>query len=226
MEFYTEEEKQSNAVSRKGISYAKIYLWFGLGILITGIVGFGLPYILQAIYGTNNESMVSCYTILVVASAIASIVLSLVINLRFMKEKSTASIICFTLYSVAFGILLSSALSFVGLETSLYAFLITGGVMFLMGIFGALLKNRIKNIYLVILSLLFSSLIISLVNLFLFNEMLYWISTFAMLAISLLFVGNLPLIKSKLNLSKVFLSIEFTFKYGLNSSTLHSSLEL
>lgn len=187
MKVYSEEEQlnQKSQTSVKVTSYARIYLWFGLGILLTGLVGFGLPFILS---GMNIDNAIQIYTILTIVSAIVTLPLMIVIQLRALKSSPIASTICYIIYSLAFGVLLSSLLMFAGLGYAVLAFAITGGIMLVMGIFGALLGNRLKNVYMVTITLMLSSLVLALVNVFFFNETLYWIVTFAMLAVIMLYV--------------------------------------
>ncbi|HBD05815.1 MAG TPA: hypothetical protein DCY93_00195 [Firmicutes bacterium] len=190
MEIYTEEEQvklnNKTAIPSTALNYGKIFLWFGIGILITGVVGFTLPYLLGAIFNGNGTKINTAYSIMVIISAIATLVLMILIHFNAFRQRSALVVTCYSLYSIAFGILMSSALSFAGAELSAYAFLITGGIMLVVGILGSLLGNRVKSVYMLIGALVFGSLIISLVNVFLFNETIYWIASFAIFAAVLL----------------------------------------
>jgi len=190
MEIYTEEEQvqlqNKTTIPSTAINYGKIFLWFGLGILISGVVGFSLPYLLSAMFNGNYNKINNAYSIMVIVSTIAVFILMVLIHISAFRQKTAVAVTSYTLYSIAFGILISSALSFAGAELSAYAFLITGGVMLVVGILGSLLGNRVKSVYMLIGVLVFGSLIISLINFFLFNQTIYWIASFALLAAVLL----------------------------------------
>lgn len=185
MEIYEKHNQRAETrpepiISKKGKYWGAIFLWFGLGILLSGVIGFGLPYILLALVGESGFE--GAYTGTLIGSLVILIPLMFIFQFGAMRGKKVTTIVCYILYSAAFGVMLSSSLSFAGVETSLYAFLITGGVMALMGGISVGLGDKINRIALIAMTLMLGGIIISLVTFFFFNETLYWIASFAMLA--------------------------------------------
>jgi FtsH-binding integral membrane protein len=76
-----------------------------------------------------------------------------------------------------------------GLLGIIYSVGITGGIFVLMGLIGVLSRGKIGVMLSLVIALCIGSLILSLVNLFVFNETIYWICSFAILLVFILYVG-------------------------------------
>lgn len=168
--------------------WTQIFLWFGLGVLLSGIIGFVFPWALSYMVSTV-EMFETVYLYSIIGSAIVLFPIMIVFQVGAMKNKSILTAVCYVIYAIAFGILLSSSLYYAGAENSLYALLITGGAMAILGVAGILLKDKLGTIAIISISLATSALLISLVNFFFFNETIYWISSIAMMVCVLLIVA-------------------------------------
>ena len=89
MEIYNTSSSQYENENSKTFSMIKIYAFMALALLITGLVGYGLPYLLVAI-GAE-----AAYLPIMIVSAIVMIPMMIVIQLKAFKKTSKAVPICF-----------------------------------------------------------------------------------------------------------------------------------
>ncbi len=167
----------------------KVFLWMGLGLLITGIVSLGLPNLLALI---PAEASNTTYIVLMVISAIIMFPCVLIVNFKSLKPKSIGIRIAYILYSIAIGVMLSSTFMTIlavdgpnAIMTISMSFLISAGSFLLMGLIGALTKKNLSIIYPLLSALLMGCLIISLVNVFIGSSIVYWITDFVILGVIL-----------------------------------------
>lgn len=181
MEVYnTSTSQYENENSSKTFSMIKIYAFMALALLITGLVGYGLPYLLIA---TGAEG---AYLPIMIVSAIVMIPMMIVIQLKAFKKTSKAVPICFFIYAVAMGCLLSSILMVFDLNLVAIAFLISAGTFGVMALFGVITKNSLNGLLPIVFTAVIGASIISLVNLLIGSEAIYWIVEFVMFGAMLL----------------------------------------
>ena len=92
-------------VASKTFPMIKVFLWMGLGLLITGIVSLGLPNLLALI---PAETSFTTYVVLMVISSLVMFPCVIVVNIKSFKPKSIGIKIAYILYSIAVGVILSS----------------------------------------------------------------------------------------------------------------------
>lgn len=200
MEQYTFEPENVKASTRPvaskaqkaTLSLVKVYLWFALGLLITGVVSLGLPNLLVLFQGTaGEEKMNTIYIVGIVVSVILMIPALIVLNVQAFRKNVPLIITTYVIYALSMGVLLSSLfLSLVGpgegMNTICVAFFVTGGIFLINGVFAALMKKTNLNMLWPILSsLVLGVLIISLVNFFIGSETIYWIVEFVIFGVML-----------------------------------------
>ena len=189
----------ANATSN---SMVKVFLWLGLGLLITGVVSLGMPdflLFLMNTLGVTASAANTTYTVLMVVSALVMFPSIIVMNMKAWRPKSGVMIAGYVTYCLAMGVLLSSmmmeifALSVMSstsfVKTISVAFLATAGSFLIMGLIGGLSKKNLGVLLPFLSSLMIGACAISLVNLFLGSETIYWIIDFAMFAVILLVVA-------------------------------------
>ena len=171
------------------IPYGLTFLYLALGLGIVAAVGFGYPMILEAagadLYTGSMIGMVIGY--------IGLLVFSVIIGWKAFSKRSLLVDICFFLDAVCWGFALSSTIVVAASYTDPteaarivgVAFGITAGVMALMGLFGILFKNAWK-VYYMIPFLLLGILALTMINLFIFNEVIYWITEFVFFGVIML----------------------------------------
>ena len=160
----------------KNNSLAKVFGYMFLGLLATALSAYGLFYLL--ISGTIN---IGSYGGLTIIAAIALIILIFVSQYYCLKNKS-GGFVTYILYALCMGVLLSSfmlsySLNFLGL-----VFLCTGGSFGIMALYGVLTKRNVASLGMFGVGALFGILTLSLVNVFLQSEAIYYLISYIGLA--------------------------------------------
>lgn len=191
MEIYSAEEVKEIEKPRSfsgAISYAKIFLWFGLGVLLSGLVGSFIAYVLPLMVTIDNVDQVSGVLVgLTIASAIVIFPITIVMCFKANSIKGKVLMpTLYVIYALAFGVLLGSVLMMVDAGTAIIALVSTGGVMALMGVLGILVGPKMNKVLLVAVSIGFSAMIIGLIGAFTFNTPMMWIFSYGMLAYTML----------------------------------------
>ena len=173
-----QEIKQSTAWN-----YAKVYLCFALGILVTGAMALFYPLLLSKI-GASFQT----YYISLMIFAVLTIVFSLVAGFQRIKGSAVGIGIGYFAYAICIGGMVSSFVVFTeDLTTLFYAFLVSGASFLIMGIVGVATKGRLSRYLSVLLIAVMGLSVISLFNILLFgNSMLYWIVSILILAVNLI----------------------------------------
>lgn len=183
-------EKQSTT-----LSLVKVYLWFALGLLITGVVSFALPYLFGALAakdGASVDALANVYVGLLIGSIVLMIPAFIIINVQGFRKNFPVMITSYIIYSLCMGVLLSSLIllfigSGEGLNTIYLAFFITGGIFLVCGLIGALTKNsNLKIVYPILFSILAGILVISLVNIFIGSNTIYLILDFVLFGVMII----------------------------------------
>lgn len=202
--FVPNDEDKSYKVKNDSVAFSmtKVMLWMGLGLLITGIIGFALPDLLMLIINKSGMSTSGANTMLTTIDIISSIlmVVSMIyINIKSFGHKSSMMVFFYVLFAITMGVTLSSILlqvlaismandvSFI--STVSIAFLITAGSFLLMGLIGGLTKRNLSVLWPLLMSIVFGAAILSLVNFFMGSSTIYWITDFVMLAVILIIIA-------------------------------------
>ena len=198
--------KKEKVVKQAGeVSMTKVYMWLGIGLLITGAIALSVPYIFAAM--TNNFTQASdTFSVVYIAMLIVSLILmlpsSIMMGFNIGSRKTGLMKAGYFVYVVGMGFMVSSlflsiyaytydpteanaVLNPAFLSTISVSFLSTAGCFILMGIIGMFTKHMNAAIPVVITGF-FGVMVMSLVNLFLGVEMIYWIIDFVCFALILL----------------------------------------
>jgi len=195
MEIYDEaqvkETKTKNITGlNSSLSLIKIYLWFALGLLLTGAVAIGLPFLIEGIYGGITEASTNTYYTILIVSLFIFLPTSLAVNFSSLSKHSGLIAAFYILFALSFGGVISFFTLLLPTETLFNAFLITSASFLLMGVLGYVTKGKIGAPILFLCAFVFGLSIISIFNLLLFNGsqyiMYYWIISIAILVIFLL----------------------------------------
>ena len=168
----------SKSVAAEQASFmTKVYGWMTLALCITGITAF-----LTAINPEMVELLFSnSWTIWVLILGTFGLVGWLTIGIQKMSA-STATLV-FLGYSLLNGLIFSSIfLTYTGGSIAL-TFFITAGTFGVMSAYGYFTKSDLTSIGNIAIMLLIGVIIASLVNMFMKSEMLYWIISYAGVAI-------------------------------------------
>jgi FtsH-binding integral membrane protein len=168
----------SQSVAAEQASFmTKVYGWMTLALCITGITAF-----LTAINPEMVELLFSnSWTIWVLILGTFGLVGWLTIGIQKMSA-STATLV-FLGYSLLNGLIFSSIfLTYTGGSIAL-TFFITAGTFGVMSAYGYFTKSDLTSIGNIAIMLLIGVIIASIVNMFMKSEMLYWIISYAGVAI-------------------------------------------
>lgn len=160
--------------------FRNVYLWMSMALVITGLTALvvaGTPSILSAIFG----SKFLFYGLLIAEVALVWYMSARINTLSFM----TATTI-FIIYSILNGITLSFIFLVYTTDSIASTFFVTAGTFGAMSLFGYLTKKDLTSMGSFLFMALIGLIIASVVNLFLHNEVMYWIITYAGV---LIFVG-------------------------------------
>ena len=180
-----ETKVRSPEADRTISNYGRVFLWFGIGLLITGLVAFGLPNIFMLVNNNNKNAIGNTYITLLIISLVGIIPLSIIMAFAPIARKSKIFIkVTYILYTALMGVLLSSFmlmmlvyteelnLSFINLIA--YSFLITAGLFMISGIIGFAVKDM-SPVIPILASFSTGILILCLLNIFLRVSYIYWI---------------------------------------------------
>ncbi len=200
METFTPENTQTKAVKESsgiGLNLSKVFLWMVLGLGITGVVSFFLPDLLVMMsksFSWTDDTLGKVYIGLIIASAVLMLPSAIMMGLKAWRPKSVLMMIGFIVYALAMGVLLSSVFMVVlsvsssstdFMQTVGVSFLITAGAFLLMALCGMFTKKSLGVLVPFLIALLLGTLTISLVNIFLKLDWVYWLTDFIIFGVVL-----------------------------------------
>lgn len=178
------EHKEKAIVEKGQFSTAKVLLWLGLGLLITGIVALGMPDLLVLIAkNMGGDQAAGFYLSAIIASAVLLLVSIIVINVQAFFKNKGVMITFYVIYTISMGVFLSALMldlfyeeptSF--MKTVSSAFLITSAVFLVFGFIGMKAKINHLLLWVVMVSLLGGALSLSLFAIFMPRSAQFWAS--------------------------------------------------
>lgn len=164
----------SSVTSSKGL--AKVFGFMFLGLLVTAGISYGVLFLLSKGIVTPENYLTS-----LIISSIAIIVMSFVVHFNALRDNKTAAIVCYFIYTVLWGILLSILMIAYEIITLGLAFLCTSGTFGVMALYAYFTKRETYTLGMFGTGLLFGVITLSLVNIFLQSDTLAWVITYASL---------------------------------------------
>lgn len=161
--------ESSNVTSSKSF-VAKVFLYIGLGLLITFGVAFGLGALFTQLIGLGspdiltdlNVAAAKTYLIILVSAIILEIVSLIWITISFRRGRG--SLVPYIIYTIVMGIFISAFTMFIDFWIIASSFGITSLVFGAMGLAAYLLGDKAKWFGIVGFGLLFGAIIVSLFN--------------------------------------------------------------
>ena len=176
----TKSKEQLGIKSYQAVFITKVYNWMALALLITGLVAYftaTTPSLMTAIIGSK---------ILFFGLIIGELGLVIYLTRSINKLSRNAAIGAFLLYSVLNGLTMSVIFMAYTSNSIATTFYITAGTFAAMSFYGYTTKRDLTSIGNMAFMALIGIIIASIVNMFLQNEMMYWIISYLGVAI---FVG-------------------------------------
>jgi len=149
-----------------------VYLWMTAGLLLTGVVSFGVagnPALMRSLVGTR---------FLFMALIIGELALVMYLSTRIMHMSASSATLAFAAYSILNGITLSVIfLAYTGAEISL-AFFTAAGTFAGMSLYAMTTKRDLSGFGHYLIMGLWGIIIASVVNMFLRSEGLYYMISY------------------------------------------------
>ena len=160
----------------KSASLTKVFGYMFLGLLVSALSAIGIYYMLvSGAIDTNS------YLSITIISSIALIILIFVTQFFCLKNKK-GGLLVYSLYALSMGILLSSLMLSYSIQFLGFVFLCTAGSFGAMSLYGLLTKTNTISLGIFGVGALFGILTLSLVNLFLQSEPIYYLISYIGLA--------------------------------------------
>jgi FtsH-binding integral membrane protein len=157
-----------------------VYAWMSVGLAVTAAVAWyvnNTPSLQQLFYGGRGFTVFVALGMFGIAMAVQSVAL---------RMSAALGIALFLVYATLMGGLLSFLFTMYPLPLLGGAFLITGGTFAGMSLYGFVTKRDLTRIGSFLIMAIIGLIIASLVNVFMANNFLSWIITYAVLAV---FIG-------------------------------------
>ncbi|MFP4522592.1 MAG: Bax inhibitor-1/YccA family protein [Fibrobacterota bacterium] len=165
----------SSAVVRSFVQ--KVFMWMAFALLITAAVALQVvssPSLRQAIFGARFVFF---------GLIILELGLVFFLSARIGKMSAGAATAAFVGYSALNGLTISAVLLAYTSASVASTFLITAGMFGAMSIYGFITKRDLSNLGSIFMMGLIGIILASVVNIFLHSETIYWIVTYAGVAI-------------------------------------------
>ena len=158
----------------------KVFNWMSLALLITGVTAF------FAVGSYELMNLIFSNKLVFYGLLIGEVLLVGYIGANIQKLSTTTATALFILYSVLNGITLSFILLVFTSASIATTFFVTAGTFGAMSAYGYFTKRDLTSIGNLCFMALIGIIIASIVNIFFFSEILYWVITYAGV---LIFVG-------------------------------------
>lgn len=160
----------------RSFSLVKVFGYMFLGLLVSALSAIGIYYMLvSGAIDTNS------YLSITIISSIALIILIFVTQFFCLKNKK-GGLLVYCLYAVSMGILLSSLMLSYSLQFLGFVFLCTAGSFGAMALYGLFTKTNAFSLGIFGIGALFGVLTLSIVNIFLQSEPIYYLISYLGLA--------------------------------------------
>lgn len=154
-----------------------VYAWMAVGLALTAAVG----------YYVANSSLINAIARLgnggYVAIALGAFGIAWVVQSQIERLSTTVATGLFLLYAAVIGALLSGIYLIYDGTTLISAFVLTGGTFVAMSIYGFVTKRDLTRIGSIAVMAAFGFIVASFVNIWLRNDLLGWVITYAILAL-------------------------------------------
>lgn len=168
---------------------AKVFKWFGLGLLITFLVAY--------VVSTSERLIITIFTgstpfIILLLELVCAIWLSV----RIHKMQTSTAIVLYLGYTALTGLTFSSIFILYELSSIIWVFLATAIVFALFSLIGTRIKTNLNNFGVFLFIGLLSIIILEVINIFLMNNT---IDMFLCIVSLIVFIGYVAYDMQKLN---------------------------
>lgn len=176
----TRTKDQLGIKSHQALFITKVYNWMALALLVTGLVAY---------FTATSPSMINAIVsskLVFYGLLIGELLLVIYLTSAINRLSQNMAITVFMVYSILNGLTMSVIFLVYTSSSISTTFLVTAGTFGAMSLYGYYTKKDLTSIGNMAMMALIGIIIASIVNIFLQNEMMYWIITYLGVA---LFVG-------------------------------------
>ena len=124
---------------------AKVYAYFGAGLIVTGLVAIGFSYLFNYLFSLSGGDAETFFIVTMVISAIVMSIMTIVLCSKSARGKGSLGL--FLGYSVVWGVFLASLVYYVQDPTVLGLTFLVSAFLFLgMSVIGFFIKNKVAKI--------------------------------------------------------------------------------
>jgi FtsH-binding integral membrane protein len=152
-----------------------VYLWMSVGLAVTAAVSAGIAFFMPGLMIANPW--------IAVVGALGAFVVSLATNRVAMNVSAGAGLAMFLLYASLIGLMIAPIWVVYSGPTIGAAFILTGGSFAVMSLIGFVTKVDLTRIGMIAIFCAIGLFLASLVNIFLQNDLLGWIITYAIVIV-------------------------------------------
>ncbi len=157
--FDNDSGKSISNKSSKAFNLTKVFGYCFIGLLITGLVAFGLGYLFNLWLINNYDVARRSLLFILIGTGIALIVMTFVIQGVFLKGRHSLYIPSL-IYVILMGAMLSTMTIFIDWQILGYAFLITSGIFAIMTLIALISKNNLSGLAIVGMMMIFGALFV------------------------------------------------------------------
>jgi FtsH-binding integral membrane protein len=176
----THTKDQLGIKSHQALFITKVYNWMALALLVTGLVAY---------FTATSPSMINAIVsskLIFYGLLISELLLVIYLTSAIKRLSQNMAITVFMVYSILNGLTMSVIFLVYTSSSISTTFLVTAGTFGAMSLYGYYTKKDLTSIGNMAIMALIGIIIASIVNIFLQNEMMYWIITYLGVAV---FVG-------------------------------------
>lgn len=164
-------------------SITKVFGWLFMALGITAVTAYGFAYLfLSGLISYEG------FELIMLIAVVLMIVETFVMHYRVLKNNKSLTV-PFVIYSITMGLMLSTFVAIINPVYIALAFGVTAMLFGVMALYGYLAKRDLNRMGALAFSLLFGSLIISVVNIFIASSAIDWIVSFVSFGAIMLFIS-------------------------------------
>ncbi len=155
----------------------RVFAWMFAGLLVTAAAA--------AAIGTSDALLtdITANPILLIVLFVAQLGLVIAISARADRMSPALATGLFLLYSATNGVIFALIFELYTAQSIFTAFLVTAGMFGAMALYGYVTKTDLSRLGAILFMALIGLILATIVNIFVANEALYWITTYAGVAI-------------------------------------------
>ncbi len=155
----------------------KVFFWMFAGLLVTGLSA--------ALIGSNDQLLtdITDNPLIIIGIVVAQLGLVITISAAINKLSPGVALTLFFVYAATVGVTFAFVFELYTTQSIFTTFLITAGMFGALATWGYLTKRDLSGMGSILFMALIGLILASIVNIFLANEAIYWITTYAGVAI-------------------------------------------